>query len=75
MGEATGAAYTAADAGHTLNEVGVKHIFALFEQRCLAGFDTVAGYRLQFKVINALLLEPLGNSVGKSAAAGKASPV
>ena len=71
MGQAAGAADTAADTGHALDKVRVEQILALLEERHAAFLDAVAGRRLQLEILAPLFLERLGNGVGEAAAARK----
>ena len=50
VGQTTCAPNTSAETSHTLDEVGVKDILALFQQGNLAFLDTVAGNGLQHEV-------------------------
>ena len=73
VGQAACAADASADARHALDEVRVEHTLALPEQSCTASFDSVAGAGFEIKVLNAVFLESLRHSIGKTAAAGEYS--
>lgn len=67
MSEATCAADTTADTRHTLDEVSVGEVFALFEECDTALVDTVASARFKFE-IDILLVERLLQRVAESSA-------
>ena len=71
MGQTARTAYTAADTCHAFYEVSFEDIFSCLEQSHLAGFYAVAGYCLQFEVVNILLFECLNYCIAESAASGK----
>ena len=73
VGQAASAADAAADARHAFDEVRVEHALALPEQSSAASFDSVAGAGFEIKVLNAVFLESLRHSIGKTAAAGEYS--
>ena len=73
MGQAACAADASAGARHAFDEIRVEHALALPEQSCAAGFDSVAGAGFEIKVLNAVFLESLRHSIGKTATAGEDS--
>lgn len=73
VGQAARAAYAAAGARHTFDEIRIEHTLALPEQSCAASFDSVAGAGFEIKVLNAVFLETLRHRIGKTAAAGEYS--
>ena len=65
------AADTTAGASHALDEVLLKQTAGLFHQRRTAGFDSVAGYGVECEILMSGFFECFGNSIRKTAAAGK----
>ncbi len=74
MGQTAGAADTAADTGHTFNEIAGQKVFRGLQQSGAAGFYPIAGNSLQIK-FQPLLLQTLGYSVTETTAASKDSAV
>ena len=70
VGEAAGAADTAAGTGHALDEVFFEQVLLLLEQGYAAFFDAVADHGVGNEV-DLLLLERLRNGIAQAAAAGK----
>lgn len=56
---------------HALDEVLLKQTAGLFHQRRTAGFDSVAGYGVECEILMSGFFECFGNSIRKTAAAGK----
>ena len=74
MSEASGAADTAADARHALDEVRIEQPLRLFEQGDPAGFNTVTGTRFQGEILQPLLFESLCDRIREPAATREDAP-
>ena len=73
MRQTPGATNTAAQTRHPFDEIGIEHIFALFEKGHFARLDPVADGRFDGK-IDVLLLEGFGDGIAQTATARKDAP-